>query len=236
MRLILVMFAVSALLLPSVAGVSPGAPHVRVDNFLAWIGHTLLAPQPVTAEACDSDGALESLVLEVEGYPASVIPGPARCLTATVFVEANQPGTLRARAAATDDDGNTMTVLGGVRVVLLPFDTATVPGFPRLEDTEEPLLGPSVRIDVTLAPDGSARGARAIVGGHVYADSYTTTMPNPEDTDWSLVFQLRASTATLAMNGTPAWSGLVRQSDDRWWHIAPVSDAGLLHDALTHSL
>ena len=204
---------------------TPGAPDIEVSSFDGWIVTSRLVGVEVTARACD-DGMVTQLSLRVQSLSSETRTGTESCLEAETTLATATPGTYRTEASAIDDDGQEAFAAGRVRLTLLPFDTATVPGFPRLEDIPEPVVGPSVRMDFLLTPEGHVRASRVVIGSETFVDDFTTMTPGPGDTTASISFNPRLSLATLEIDGQREWSGGVRQADDRWWHIVPLTDLG----------
>lgn len=218
--LVLVAVLVASAAAPALAD-DGNPPDVTFQDRTNWLPNAHHLGFQAEANACD-EGAVASISVVVEGVGSGSNQGSDGCLAVSETLHLDAPGTYGGQATATDDHGNTAETSGEVVSRLIPFDTDSVQGYPRLEQIPETELGTVVTIDTLNTASGAVRGYEVTSDGEVLMSNMHEAVVH--DGDWTsrLVVEHVGIGATLDVDGEEVWEGLVYRPSEKWWQIKPL--------------
>lgn len=242
-----ILVALVILLLAPLAALAPAAsghgghepPTLTFHTPRAWFVPALRDGVTVTATACASQGHLRVIEIGDGAGDFEAVEGDAPCLTGHFHFHPRTPGLYNIEIYAVDDEGAAAYLGTQTRVELLPFDTSSVEGFPRLEEMPECALGipgPSIALEFLLSPDAVVRDYRVTVGGKVCAEGAGPVVAEPGDGFAVVAYSRGVGTAHVQTDWGAEYSGGVRQYDAHWWHMVPLFQFGTEFEDLQESL
>lgn len=196
-------------------------PDVGFDDRDTWLPVASFVGVEASAQACD-ESAVVSVSLAIEGVGIDAEQGHSSCLEVAETVTLDAPGEYEGSAEARDDHGNEAEDEGRIVSRLIPFDTGSVPGYPALEEIDETELGTQVTIDTLNDEQGAVKGYEVTSDGDVLLTNLADAVLEQGDFTTKLVVDRGVGGATLDVDGSEVWSGLVYQSSEKWWHLKSI--------------